>query len=321
MTGLGKNSIAKALALLVLAIALCLGVLALLGLYAGVDLQAFVNNELLLPALALQLAAIATFILAWYVLLARQSPVPYSLADCSAHIGVTLISKYLPGKVWGLIGRAALMTRRGDSAGNAVRLLLTDQILTFYSGLFVIGTALVMVYSTGAGLVLVLLGLAFSPLVLITIGPVLYWLAARSRRLISRLGAGLDFETEFEAVAVNKLTLLPAFATYLLHWLVSAAVLCLLFYPLLQDALFSNCLLIIAAIPAGLLSGFVALWAPGGIGVREGVIIAILSVNLPLELATTMAISYRLLCVLNDLGTGVFAIFHLSRIAPESTSI
>lgn len=298
--------------LLFLGLGLSLGILALLDIYTSMDLIAILLSPWLLPALLLQALATLLFIAAWYALLRRQSPTPFSFAECSAHIGITLTSKYIPGKIWGLLGRGFLMERAGLARGRVVALLLADQLLTFHSGLLLVAAALLGYWLPLAGLALFLLSLALTPLLLRGAGGTLMWLARKSRRLWRRLGA----TTAEDSRPLRYDGLQAALWAYLLHWLLTAAALWLLFYSELAEAPLANALLLIAAIPAGLLSGFLALWAPGGVGVREAVIIALLAISLPLELAGAIAVTYRLFCILNDLGTGLFAAFYLQGRAP-----
>lgn len=298
--------------LLFLGLGLSLGLLALLDIYTGMDLAAILLSPWLVPALLLQAAAILLFIAAWYALLRRQSPTPFSFADCSAHIGITLTSKYIPGKIWGLLGRGFLMERAGLTRARVVALLLVDQLLTFHSGLLLAAAALLGYWLPLAGLALLLLGLALTPRLLRAASAALMWLAGKSRRLWRRLGP----EPGAAPQSLRYDGLQAALWAYLLHWLLTVASLWLLFAPALAEAPLANALLLVAAIPAGLLSGFLALWAPGGVGVREAVIIGLLAINLPLELAGAIAVTYRLFCVLNDLGTGLFAALYLQGRAP-----
>jgi hypothetical protein len=61
----------------------------------------------------------------------------------------------------------------------------------------------------------------------------------------------------------------------------------------------------IAVFTASYLAGFLALFAPGGIGVREGVFILILQGPIGIGAATALAVASRLLLTVTELGAAV----------------
>ncbi|MCG8415341.1 MAG: flippase-like domain-containing protein [Pseudomonadales bacterium] len=298
-------------ALLLLITLACLGLVAvtLLERAGQFDISSVVNSPWLIHAAALQGIAIYLFILAWHLLLGTQKKHGFKLSESAAHIGVTLLGKYIPGKIWGLLGRAYLMTTREVTAETAAQLLLLDQFLTFYTGLTVGAIALVSVIQLELGLLALFVAAIISPVVARFNVTVITWMMNSLGNLISKWRYTLNLRKD----AITELALMKAMGVYFIHWIAIGIVLFLLYYPALETQPTINCLLIVAAIPLAMLSGFVALWAPGGIGVREAVIVAILSLNLNLELALSIAITYRFICVLNDLLTGTFALYYYNK--------
>ena len=75
----------------------------------------------------------------------------------------------------------------------------------------------------------------------------------------------------------------------------------------------------IAAFTASYLAGFLALVAPGGIGVREGVMILLLQGPLGLAAATVLALASRVLITITELGAAApfLAISHRSARVPD----
>jgi uncharacterized membrane protein YbhN (UPF0104 family) len=70
----------------------------------------------------------------------------------------------------------------------------------------------------------------------------------------------------------------------------------------------------IAVFTASYLAGFLALFAPGGIGVREGVFILMLQGPIGIGAATALAIASRLLLTITELGAAVpFLLFPRGR--------
>lgn len=95
---------------------------------------------------------------------------------------------------------------------------------------------------------------------------------------------------------------------FFLLWFITATKLyfCILSLTLipLQDFI-----IILAAGAASLLIGLLAIFAPGGLGVKEGVGIFVLSQIIPVQLALFVMIISRLLQVVTELGLGVVAFY------------
>ncbi|CAN0334361.1 unnamed protein product, partial [Discosporangium mesarthrocarpum] len=267
--------------------------------------------------LALHLLSLALFILAWQLLLKGHSGLAFRYPECLAHVGVTLTGKYLPGKIWGLLGRSYLLNRRGLSHAVALHLLVVDQFLTFYSGIIVIGIAGLITVSPLAAALAALAVAALSPWLLGTYPRLAEDAEVQSVANTQELKLQASIDTSGEpALQTDKLVRVTV--VYILHWIGLGLALALLFYPALaSDSFWLNSLLLVIAVPAGMLSGFLALWAPGGIGVREAVMVSILSINTSIELAAAIAIVYRLLCIGNDLLTGLFALQYFARKDPQ----
>jgi hypothetical protein len=77
--------------------------------------------------------------------------------------------------------------------------------------------------------------------------------------------------------------------------------------------------LAVAVFTASYLAGFLALFAPGGLGVREGLFILMLQGPLGIGAATALALASRLLLTITELGAAVpFLVFsqESARVAP-----
>ena len=284
-------------------IGLCLALLLLVRSLADVELTPLLSLPWLPLAVMLQLLASFLFILAWQQWLCLAGN--FGFSESAAHIGVTLLGKYIPGKIWGLLGRIFLLQRRNISTQTAVDLLLADQFITFYTGISLGISALLAYFSPGLGVLAVLASAALGLLVFGNYGGLLNWAWCKFSVLLRRFGG--EFQPADSRISKHSLGRISII--YSAHWLLTGLVLALLFTPTVETALPGFYLLVIAAIPLAMLAGFLALWAPGGVGVREGIIIAVLSLQIDVELAAVIAICYRLVCVLIDLVVGALA-FH-----------
>ncbi|PCJ24452.1 MAG: hypothetical protein COA96_09395 [SAR86 cluster bacterium] len=297
----------------VLLISLCLAFLFLLNTYSTLNVSFLLNNSFLVPAILLQVLASLLFIFAWKALLSSQAKTHFSFAQCTAHIGITLLGKYLPGKIWGLLGRTYLLNIKGLTKSEAASLLLADQFITFLTGIAIGVVALAAFFSVEIAIFL-------AAATVVTIAIVGYYYASIMSYLLSYLGTWLkkiSKSFELHDVNIKRHSFYLSASLYLLHWLCTATVVILLFHPLLSDNLWLNSTLIMAAIPLAMLSGFLALWAPGGIGVREAVIVAVLMLSLPLELSMTIAVTYRIICILIDLSLGAYTLIYYSITEPD----
>jgi len=106
-------------------------------------------------------------------------------------------------------------------------------------------------------------------------------------------------------------------AAYFLLWIGNGLGLFLCVYAI-HTIEIANFPLIMAAGASGLLLGLLALFAPAGIGVREGLGAAILSQIVPLDVAILASVIFRLCMVLTDLIVGSFASVNFYRIIRSS---
>ncbi len=294
--------------LVLLLICLWLAGIVFLETFSDFDFVFLLDNPLIFPALLLQTTASLLFILAWKLLLGAQAHRQFSFAECTAHIGITLLGKYLPGKVWGLIGRTYLLGNRGVTKSEAISLLLADQFITFYTGIMIGTVALCAYFNLGLAIPLAALSLCAIPIIGSSYNRIITWLMQYLGRWVKKVSPPQGLQE----IEITGPRFIRCSAAYLLHWLATAAVLVMLFHPLISVDLAPASSLIVAAIPLAMLAGFLALWAPGGIGVREAVIIGILLIGLPLDVAIALALSYRLICIIIDICFGLFTLFYHS---------
>lgn len=310
-----KNSsalLARGIFLILILAGLCLAIFSLITPTGEFDLSSLLNGPYFYRAIILQVFALTLFIAAWFSLLNLSGQAQISFFESAAHIGITLLGKYLPGKVWGLLGRAYLLKSKHYSTSDAANLLLADQFITFYTGLAIGGLALLAIYSEALFL-LSCVAFVLASIIIVNIYPKLItWLLTKLSNVFRRF-TNLKEQSQGISSSVTRPGLAVTILVYAIHWLAISFVLVLLFFPVLQDDIALNSLLMFAAIPIAMLTGFIAVWAPAGIGVREGVIVGILAFNLPLELAASIAVVYRLICVLNDLVTGIIALVYFGK--------
>jgi hypothetical protein len=218
---------------------------------------------------------------------------------------VSSLGKYLPGKVWAVAGMAVMAQRAGVGAGPATGSAVILQVLAIGTGAAV--AALTGWSSLRSAYPGAEAGLAV--LLVISVVTVVVLLRPETIRRIVRIAlpeATLSLTPPVGAVAFG-------IAANTIAWLGYGVALWLLARGLLPRAGL-GLLPAIAVFTASYLAGFLALFAPGGIGVREGVFILMLQGPIGIGAATALAVASRLLLTVTELGAAVpFLLFPRGR--------
>jgi glycosyltransferase 2 family protein len=217
---------------------------------------------------------------------------------------VSSLGKYLPGKVWAVAGMAVMAQRAGIGAGPATGSAVILQVLAIGTGAAVVAlTGWETLRGAYPGAATGLAGLLAA-----SIGGIglLLWPALVNRVL--RLAAPNAGAVRLPVGAVAFGLVANAVA-----WMGYGAALWLLARGLLPEVEL-GLLPATAVFTASYLAGFLALFAPGGIGVREGVFILMLQGPIGIGAATALAIASRLLLTVTELGAAVpFLLFPRGR--------
>ena len=229
---------------------------------------------LLLASLCV-VAGYAVLIAAWRLLL-RQWNSPIAILDATRIWFVSSLGKYVPGKVWSIAAMAVLAGEAGASPVAATGSSIIMTLVSIAAGFAVIALAgageLFATYPllrVGAWLTLAAtaIGLAYGPAILV-------W--------ASRLVARLLRQTPTSIPVISRGTLLMVFAANVAAW-VAYGVGFGIFWSSLLGRGGGVSTAALAVYTASYLLGFLALVVPGGLGVREAVLTALL---ITLRLAT-----------------------------------
>jgi uncharacterized membrane protein YbhN (UPF0104 family) len=245
----------------------------------------------ILLAVATVLATYAMLIEAWRRVLAgwgqKLAYAPATRVWCLSNMG-----RYLPGKIWSVAGLAILAQREGVSGWAAAGSALAMQAIAVGTGAVVVavgGTSQVSPYLLGAAIVVALLAVVFlvwEPLagtVVRIVRPSLEWRALPASA----------------AAAATAVTLISWLAYGVVFWLLAYA----LFGP--SDLSVARAIGVFAA---GYILGLLALFAPGGVGMREVIFIALLGPVLGGNGALALAIASRLLLTATEVVAALVAL-------------
>ena len=202
------------------------------------------------------------------------------------------MGKYMPGKVWTVAGRAAL----GDRLGCGRGLVLASAAYDTYLGV------------VSAGLYLALAFVLVRPPYLDKTSAIIPWLVALVPLFLAALhpsllrpAVRLIFRRSDELPYVPFATLMVICCLHLVRWAGAE----LSFYLFARGVIGENLApwrAFVGVTAASQVLGFVALFAPAGLGVREASFCAMLSASIPASAAALLALASRVWLTLMDLA-------------------
>jgi len=196
------------------------------------------------------------------------------------------LGKYVPGKVWAVAGAAVLAQRAGVDPSVAVAGALVLQVLALASGAAVVALTAGEVFQT--------VGQGATPIAAAVIFLSLLGVAAlTSQPFLDRIGRLLPGSWP-RPRAIPAGMLVVAFVANVLAWIGYGGALLLLARGLLPGVVLSLPQAI-GVFTCSYLVGFVALFAPGGLGPRESVFLLMLTGEIGLKPAAALALASRLL--------------------------
>lgn len=238
-------------------------------------------------------------IVAWMSVLRGWSErLPFTSAAriwCLSNLG-----RYVPGKIWAFAGMALLAEREGIRGWSAVGAALVMQVLALGTGAAVAITTVAASGATG-GPGPITLGAALA----VTVATVAALSAPLLVRLVDRL-TGRRFNlrpTSAGAVALGAGATLTSWFSYgIALWLLARA-----FVP--ESGL--SFAVATGAFATGYIVGLMAVVVPGGLGVREGVLLSVLAPWLGVPAAGIVTVASRLMLTLAEvtaaLGAMIFS--------------
>ncbi len=258
----------------------------------------------------------------WWLLHAAGQRIPFYPALRAHYCGH--LGKYAPGKALALIIRAAMVREHGVSAAFAALLGTVETLVTMATGLLVLIALLPLVLALGDASALVrlfpvlkmFLALSFVEQTLVSLGVLLLAILAAplSARVLTRLVRRISRRYNIPigpagspsdaVLKLNTRTLLICGTAATVCWVVNGLSLgCVLAGMSLPPTSLLDPLLWICAVAGATSLGFVVLFAPGGLGVREAVLVALLQISpgIDASLAVVIAVLLRIVSLLSEL--------------------
>lgn len=261
----------------------------------------------LLHLLYLSLAA-ATWRRLVFVVTGTNSSFP----DAYLQMVSLAVGKYVPGKVWGVVARTGQLSRVGVSPQMSIVTSVIEQLVVLFAGgVVAIGAAFLTFPDYWPGIAMTGVALVVGLTILSGRVPeIVEWLQRRrgnTDNVLPIVRSKLEHWLQF----------------ILLHaviWLVSGVTLCFIYFSLFDaEVTTQGIAALILANTIGFIVGFLALFAPGGIGVREATTVAVLAPFFPIGEALIAVIVLRAWMVLFDgVNCGLMLIAEIRHVAARS---
>jgi hypothetical protein len=195
--------------------------------------------------------------------------------------GLSIFAKYIPGKIWVILGRAGYLSKDKSELKNRSFVSFIEQAVYLWAGFLISAIPTVIFY-----------GLHWISLVVLVIimGLTLFLFVERvhawSQHLLKRI-----FKRTLEVPLVQFRQSLPLIGAVLLIWVFWTAG----FYLFMIAFSREITPVMMFAFPLSVCFGLIAIILPAGLGLREGIIIGYLTLaGLGLESATTISFVNRL---------------------------
>lgn len=282
-----------------------LSLLAALNWYSNQDIENVflpsLNISFLALAAIMQILAIVAVLVAWYLNLRLQGLIGLRRTAVIMMVGISTVGKYTPGKVWGVFARGVLVYRYSESPKTAVATAVIEQTALLHSAaILTIGFFVAMRMSSSLGAILV-----------IALLPSIWWVA-KSERVFRNIAKKLKSKEaiDWSSTDISQFSdCYPAVCTtFMAMWVFVSAVLWFLVCAVGVDEL-PQIEMVFFASQLAYITGFAAFFAPAGIGVREGVVVAILSPVIGISAAVYVSLLQRLISVGVDIALGIIALY------------
>lgn len=240
----------------------------------------------------------------WCRIVQSSTGLSLMLYEGFRQIAIVSLGKYLPGKVWGAIARGAVLTKHGVRARSAMLATFHEQYLLVVSGVAVFVLCLAPLLGMPWMLVAGVWGGAVAALG--------FYAQTVGFRVIGRFSAKDEVSDAGDTVGFAWQLYIRLIARFVLLWILNGLIFTCLCYALFPGPLtLERVTILILANTAGITAGFFALFAPGGIGVREAVSSAILASTMPLADALMLGVVFRIWVTAVELASSLTLVPHL----------
>ena len=236
--------------------------------------------------------------LAWKNILAGHG-VEFDTPSLMYSFYVPNLGKYLPGKVLFLAGRVELTHRLGGSRTIGLSVFIHEVILVSLAAAVFAPLCFSSLLNLSQLMVVIATLVILLVLYVFTLKPDFF--VTLFNQLLERLGKA-SLESRLQSSLARKILLI-----YLINWFAYGAS-CALLVISVNDIGWDHFMMITAAFVVSWLIGFLSILTPGGLGVREVIIVLILGTIMDTSAAMLMAVIARLTWTIAELGVSTIAL-------------
>ncbi len=254
-----------------------------------------------LLAFALSIGGLFFNLMVWREIIADLGS-PLSVAEAWRIYFIGNVSKYVPGSIWPVLVQAELGADRGiPRSRSAVSVLICYAVMTC-SGLVV--AAVTLPFASAGSVAQYFWILFLIPIGIAALSPPVL---NRMLRLVLRVSRQPELG---DGISYRGLARIMVWA--LAAWAINGLMIYVLMRQLAGDRE-GTLLVSIGAYSLSWAVGFLAIFAPAGLGVREAVMIAALHSQTTIKIALTVALVQRALSVVADAAAGGVAVGLIGR--------
>ncbi|MCF6365174.1 MAG: flippase-like domain-containing protein [Bacteroidales bacterium] len=230
----------------------------------------------------------------WYVL--KKHNINISKRTSLKSHGLSVFAKYIPGKIWVVLGRAAKATEQKYSVKTASFASLKEQLLYVWLGLLI--SALPLFLYRGIDIFSISVSVLFVGISFINFSDKFRIFVIWSLKKV------LKKDIEIPHISFKKnLKLLVYIFIYWTSWIIAFYFLSLSLYP-------DTTVQIGFIFPLSVTIGLLAVIVPGGIGVREGIMVTFMVLSgMPVEIAVSISVVSRIWYISGELFIFLSAVF------------
>lgn len=201
--------------------------------------------------------------------------------------GISVFAKYIPGKIWVVLGRASIVSEKDHSLMACSTISLKEQLVYLLIGLIISSVAFLFID-------LPIWSLIFVFFTAISLG---FFLFSQKIYTLSINILQKTLKKTLDIPFIGFKQALPFSYMILFYWSLWS----LAFFFLSKSFLPVTSPLVAFAFPASVCYGLLAIVIPGGIGVREGIIVFILSaIGIDPIQATTLSVIQRMWFIMGE---------------------
>jgi uncharacterized membrane protein YbhN (UPF0104 family) len=273
--------------------------------------QEYIIPEVLNPAalvwsFALLFAGFFASTFSWKVAL-RSHGIKHSMSESLVSHGLSIFAKYIPGKVWVILGRAGYLSDDKSGMKNRSFISFMEQAIYLWAGFLISSIPTIIFYRFHWISYLVLVIMTGLTLFLF-VKPVHHFTVGLFQRI---------FRKELDVPLVRLRQALPMIGSVTLIWVAWTAG----FYLFMMAFSPEITPVMMFAFPLSVSFGLIAIILPAGLGLREGIIIGYLTLaGLDVETATTISFVNRLWFISGEVFIFLLAMVFRIGLSPRKRS-